>query len=211
MPTSASSRARLLEAAIEVIEAEGEAAVRVDRIAESAGVAKPSLYHFFGDRDGLIVAAQAARYERSLRIIDVDMVLSCDSQEDFAALILAAIDSFSSPDGAARRRLRIQVLGSAISRPALRNAVREAETRSVTEISRMLAFGQKLGWITKEFTTSALSEWYFGLMLGRHLVEEYGTEPDAVAWSDITLRMLSLLLFSRDLSALVVPLRTAAE
>jgi hypothetical protein len=57
----ATSRHRILEAAITVIETCGEAGLRVDEIAEMAGVTQPSIYHVLAHRDGLISAAQADR------------------------------------------------------------------------------------------------------------------------------------------------------
>jgi AcrR family transcriptional regulator len=60
------TRQRLLDRTIEVIEAEGVPGVRVQPIAAAAGVAVPSVYHFFGSKEGLIEAAQAERYGRVL-------------------------------------------------------------------------------------------------------------------------------------------------
>lgn len=203
MPAPATSRERLIGAAIAIIEAEGEAGVRVDRVAEMAEVAKPSLYHYFGDRAGLIVAAQAQRYRQAMVIVEIDQVLAIESRVDFARAVLTAIDSYSSPEGAVRRRLRIQVLGSAVSRPDLQLAIREAHEYSVRELTRVITFGQKLGWVSSRFSASSIVEWWFGVVLGRHLVEEYGKEADAIEWKDVTLHMTSMLLFEEDLTALV--------
>jgi len=50
------SRAGLLHAALELISRKGYDAVGVQEIAEAAGVAKPTLYHFFGSKGGLLEA-----------------------------------------------------------------------------------------------------------------------------------------------------------
>jgi len=50
------SRAGLLHAALEPISRKGYDAVGVQEIAEAAGVAKPTLYHFFGSKGGLLEA-----------------------------------------------------------------------------------------------------------------------------------------------------------
>ena len=48
MTTDLSTRDRLIQAAISIIETEGEAGVRVDQVAALAGFTKPVLYaHFF--------------------------------------------------------------------------------------------------------------------------------------------------------------------
>ena len=57
---------RLLEATIDAIDASGESAVRVQDIADAAGVQIPILYRKFGNREQLIQAAQVERLGRAL-------------------------------------------------------------------------------------------------------------------------------------------------
>ena len=58
-------RQRLLEAAAELLVRDGELSTRA--VCEAAGVGAPTLYHHFGDKDGLVEAAIATAYESSLR------------------------------------------------------------------------------------------------------------------------------------------------
>src|SRR5204862_3311480 len=58
-------RERLIEAAAELLARDGELSTRA--VCEAAGVAQPTLYHHFGDKDGLLRAAIAAAYESNLR------------------------------------------------------------------------------------------------------------------------------------------------
>src|SRR5215471_1622134 len=73
------SRTGLLHSALTLFAARGYDAVGVQEIAEAAGVAKPTLYHFFGSKLGLLEALfsdyatklddavkEAAHYERNL-------------------------------------------------------------------------------------------------------------------------------------------------
>lgn len=189
MRSSGNSRGRLLEAAIEVIEREGEAALRVDAVAEKAGVTKPSIYHFFHDRDGLIVAAQAERYYRSLfigvRQLDLDALLGTASHDEYIEMLRATFLAAMSTDGVEQRRVRAQALGSAVTRPALRAAILEVHREVVATLTRVLAHGQERGWLRSDFSPSALSSWWFGISAGRHLVEEYSEYADAAAWPAI--------------------------
>ncbi len=50
------SRAGLLRAALTLFAAKGYDGVGVQEVAEAAGVAKPTLYHFFGSKQGLLEA-----------------------------------------------------------------------------------------------------------------------------------------------------------
>jgi len=53
----ATSRGRLLHAAVEIFERKGYAATSVREIVEHAGVTKPALYYHFRSKEGLLIAA----------------------------------------------------------------------------------------------------------------------------------------------------------
>ena len=74
MENTLTTRERLLEAAIAIIETQGEGAIRVDQVAELAGFTKPVLYSYFKNREEVIATAQGERYIRALELgrADVD-------------------------------------------------------------------------------------------------------------------------------------------
>ena len=53
----------LIERALELFAARGYDAVGVQEIVEAAGMTKPTLYHWFGSKQGLLRAALASREE----------------------------------------------------------------------------------------------------------------------------------------------------
>ena len=59
---SNASRAAILQAALNEFASSGYEGARVDRIAEQAGVSKPLLYDYFGDKDDLYAAALREAY-----------------------------------------------------------------------------------------------------------------------------------------------------
>ena len=67
MQQSTNSRGLILALAIKAIDTGGEASIRVKQIADEAGTSVTSIYHFFGSREGLIEAAQIARFEGGFR------------------------------------------------------------------------------------------------------------------------------------------------
>jgi AcrR family transcriptional regulator len=54
MANESSVKQRLLELAIAAIDEFGEPGIRVSELSQAAGVGLPSLYHHFGNREGLI-------------------------------------------------------------------------------------------------------------------------------------------------------------
>lgn len=197
-PETQNSRERILEAAIAVIETDGEAGVRVDQIADRANIAKPSIYHFFNSRDGLIIAAQAERYRRSL-LFSVSALMepirACRSRDEFAMIIRNRIRAFALPEGRQRRRDRIQVLGSAASRPTLRAEIQAVESQAVAEFEWVFQYARERGWITTRFDLGIVSRWWFGVILGRHLVDDVLDEHDSEQWTEITIEAVEHIIY----------------
>jgi len=202
MVAELSTRERLLAAAIEVISAQGEAAVRVDAIADTAEITKPSIYHFFGDRDGLIIAAQAERFRRAVLYLQSDILApldACTTRGQYARLLTEGVRVFGSPEGAARRQVRIEVLGSAASRPALRQAVNQIILEASQDLARIVDVGRSRGWVTDTISSESFAIWWYGALLGRHLVE---TNPafNPTEWdSAMTKAVLHLVLDKPDI------------
>lgn len=178
------TRERLIEATIDLISQQGEAGLRVENVAAAAGVSKASVYHFFGDREGLVVAALAEEYRRLLArgTSRFDELLRCETREEFVANLLEGLAIFVTPEGAAARRKRVQVLGSAVTRPALRAAIEEVQSDVTAEFAKFLAITQKLGWVERNFAPEVLAEWALSVILGRHIIDDYGSDIARAGW-----------------------------
>jgi len=196
------TRERLIAGAITLLEEGGEAAVRVETVSVLAGVARPSLYHFFGDRDGLVIAAQATRYRDSLLVnmeSQTEATRNCKSREEFIQLVREYMKSLSSPEGEHRRRVRTEVLGSSVARPTLRAQITEANQMLSRQLGALLQIAKDRGWLTLSFDLDVAATWWFGMMNGRFLVE--GDVPTIFRreWDDIALRSIECLLFGDDI------------
>jgi AcrR family transcriptional regulator len=192
------TRNRLLEAAIELIAERGEAGLKVDEVAERAEITKPSLYHFFGDREGLVVAAQAERFRRSLRFgqdAALQLAQACTSRADFEALIMGGLTQFADSAAVLRRRARIDVLGSAVSRPELMAEVNQVLTDAANDLGELVDIGKERGWVSSPFSSRSLAMWWYGTLLGRYLVES-NDAFDVAEWDGIMVATMRNLLFA---------------
>ncbi|MFC7493028.1 MULTISPECIES: TetR/AcrR family transcriptional regulator [unclassified Nocardioides] len=102
---STSSADRMLEATLELLDTGGLAAVTVAAVARGAGTSNGSLYHRFGDRGGLLLAAQ----DRALSAIEHDTseaFARADGEPDddraLRLLARAALDIFARHRGPMR-------------------------------------------------------------------------------------------------------------
>jgi AcrR family transcriptional regulator len=184
-----STRDRLVEAAISIIESEGEVGIRVDRVAQIAGFTKPVLYHHFADREAVIAAAQAERFRRSLLsgAARIDSLMeSVTTAEGFFDAMCQWLRSFGTLEGEERRKFRVEVLGSAASRPELLRSVIEANREYISEFAMLLRLAQAHGWLRNDVNAKDLAQWWAGLVLSRHVVEIDKEEFSTDTWDTIT-------------------------
>lgn len=160
-------------------------------------MARPSVYHYFGDREGLVVAALVERYRRGLAYsLDEAIALArtFTSRDQFVGLLHKNIQSFGSSDGIVRRRERTQVLGAAVSRPNLQAEVQKIDDFVVGHLAELLDLGKQRGWVTSTHDSVDLARWWVGVMNGRRMVDERD-EALQLAWERITLDAIDRLLF----------------
>lgn len=189
---------RLLEEAIRVIEAGGEAAVNMRAIAAACGVTTPIIYKAFGGREGLIVAAQAERFRRAIDGIATPfsaLVESATTVEELQAIVVALSAATHHPDRAAFRRVQFEVLGATLTRPALRAAVDEALRSLIDRSSRALEVARGRGLVRADVALPELMWWYYGQVQGRLLVEQTDAAIDDERWNETSLRAVLAVLF----------------
>ena len=199
MADDRNARRSILGAAIEIIDREGESAIRVDRVVRDAGFTRPVLYSYFADKDDLIVRAQAERYRRALEWGMSDVMtdtLAVGDRAEFVAAMRGWMASFNTTEGERRRQLRIEVLGSSISRPGLRDEVQRVKREFILQVAGFLAMVRDRWDLPYEFEPLDLAAWWVGLILSRHLVEADQSFVDPKAWDAITdavvVRLLAL-------------------
>lgn len=181
-----SSPERILERAIEVLEASGEAGIRTHQVAEDCGVTAPILYRAYGDREGLIIAAQAERYNRSMRFGQEELAANmarCASREEFRQLMEALSDARATSVRANDRRVRVEVLGAASSRPALRKKVAEINARLADELADVFQPAVDNGWMRSDVDLRTGVMWWLGMIGGRTLIELPEAEFNEEAWA----------------------------
>lgn len=193
------STQRILERAICVIEESGEVAIRTNQIAFECGVTPPILYRAYGSREGLIIAAQAERYRRSTaeavqflkRYID-----EATSRESLYENISNTLDYIFSDSRASNRRLRAEVIGSSVSRPALREELLRIDWEYATLIADAYEKALQNGWISSQKNHEVIALWVQGLVNARYLFDENPDPQHGAAWNDLTRRAILDAIFN---------------
>lgn len=192
------NRDRLLELAVAAIDEGGEASIRVNHLAAAVGVTPPFIYYHFGNRDGLVAAAQVERYIRRLRddVVAFERALGqCTSADQLRAVLVATWHQ-SFTERSASRWVRLNAIGSAYARPELEAAIVRAQDHLMRTIARLLEPYRDRGWMRPGLDLATVAAWQQGLLLSRALVERGSEVVDLEEWDRLTVASLTEICFA---------------
>ena len=89
----ATSADRILSAALDLFAVRGYDATAVREICEAAGITKPTLYHFYGSKEGVLQALVASGFVRFRRLVDSAMAHPGSFRERLKIVARALFDS----------------------------------------------------------------------------------------------------------------------
>jgi len=191
------SRERLLKATAAAIDKGGEGAVRIRDLTKSCNITAPSIYHFFGSREGLIDAAQAFRFSRGqLQLGDAfaSAIHQCKNKTQFVELAHRFLATMFALDRRAVRNTRLNVLGNAVNRPDLSKELAQVQEESNVVVGEALLYAQSKGWVRDDFNTEMFAAWLVGMVNSRRLIEMNGNHPLGDEWDVIAKRSICMTI-----------------
>lgn len=200
LPETATSAERILERAIQVIDRGGEVAIRTNIIAKECGVTPPILYRAFGSREGLVIAAQAERYRRSSEVATrllVERITAAESREDLIRAVSESLDFIFSSERVPMRRLRAQVLGSAITRPELQAEIHKVNSDYAKKLGIAYTRALRENWVTKEISMEDIALWSISLTSARITLELEPKKDDVMHenWNVLSKKAIMYAIF----------------
>ena len=167
----------------------GEAAVRVQKIAEAVGVREPSVYHFFKNREALVEAAHIEMYRRSY----VSMVQPfqtgaalADNAEDFQRIVKKILSLIYVPERAEIRSTRMAVMGAAQSSPIVAEAINQINFDIGSGMAEVFVMAQEKNWMRKDVDPLATAYWINGQILGRVMAEMNQSQVNLDRWDEVS-------------------------
>lgn len=177
-----STRDRILETAIDLLNRRGVERFTVDEVLIEADASPSSLYHHFGNRERLLVAVEEERYRRRMRAEDrrnLDAGRAAQTTEDFLAHVEAQLRRIvTDPANVEVRRERVQIAGRAFDSPELAKRTRIAQEKLFVEVTASFADAQARGLINADLDPRAYAVWFHGLTVGRTVAED-ALDPEA--------------------------------
>jgi AcrR family transcriptional regulator len=192
-----STRARILNAAIAMMDEGGEAAVRLGAIAENLGIKEPSIYHHFANRTELVTAAYVEWYWQCLKTeIPLEAMMGLvDTRSDYVRTLRKLMDWGYRPERHHARAIRISVLGAAQRNPELAVAINEIDRKFLATVASSIETAQQSGWVRENLDPLACAYWLHGQIMGRVIAEMDPGHVDLQQWDDVsTAAVIGLLL-----------------
>jgi len=199
---ASATRARILEAAMEEFAARGLPDARIEDVALRAGANRRMIYYYFGNKEGLYLAALEAVYAELMdeeRKIDVEKL---DPIEAITALVRLKIDHYTRYP----RFIAFVNMENLYKARHLKNSKRlgEFKTPLTRIIARVLERGQRLGLFREGIdpvdlyiSICALGYMYFsnqytlGVIFGRKLISPKALEKRKVTIADFVTSYLT--------------------
>lgn len=191
------TRAVVLKHAKAELEAFGPVRFNILRVIENAGVSRSSVYHHFGDRDGLITAIEVERFIEERQITNELLRLSVDvvkNSDELFLLIEQALHAASTSDGRESRAHRIAVIAAAQNIPSLESALTEHGNIGDHYLAETLEMGKNRGIINPQESTLSIARIISSLFIGRISVDGFNSPDDDEAWVKTTMSILRFLL-----------------
>lgn len=157
----------------------GESAVRVQEISETTKVSIGSIYHHFGDRDGLIRAAYVQTFRLTIQK-DIERVKKfmtrmtsakemAEHYDEMLAFLNHHFEQFPARD-------RANTIGSTTGRPLLRDAVVAVQTELTTGLTEVMQLLKDRGILKAHLEPRAAAVMTLGMLHGR-VIAEFDSTP----------------------------------
>lgn len=157
----------------------GEAAVRVQEISVKTNVSIGSIYHHFGDRDGLIRAAYVQTFRKAIQS-DIDRVKRfmsrmtsakeiADHYDEMLAFLNHHFEQFPA-------RERAATIGSTTGRPLLKEAIVAVQTELTSGLTEVMQLLKDRGILKPHLAPRAAAVMTLGMLHGR-VVAEFDSTP----------------------------------
>jgi AcrR family transcriptional regulator len=186
-------RERILAAAREVLDVDGEAALRFTDIAARADVAISVIAHHFSTREGLVAELHAQRFA-GLVANDQDALAAltrvASDRDEYAAGVTQLTAQVVDTARQELRLARIVSIGAAHGRPDLAERIRDEATRLLDALTDVVIAGQATGFVDRDVDPRAIATFIQAYALGMIVADLDRTPVDRAVLAEVISRAL---------------------
>ena len=155
----------------------------IDEALVESGTSSSSLYHHFGSRHGLLIAAQEESYRRAARGEDrrnLDGGLHATTTEEFLDYVASQLKRIvTDPATRSVRRSRLAAAALSLASSDLATQTAAVQEKMLDAIADMFDDAQARGLINPQLDTRAYAAWFHGMTLGRTITEAGSIDSEA--------------------------------
>jgi len=191
------TRARILQVTAKMLSNNGEKAVNIRDVCKASKTTPPTVYRLFGNRSGLIMAAQSYRFtlnQTELNAGFATAVYGAKNKSEFVKIAYQTLNLMFSEKRKNYRSMRTEVLSSAQSNKRLAVEINNAQTVANELGAQSIRFAQARGWINDDFDPEIYIAWLTGMVNARVIIELNGKHPKSAEWDKIAMRSICAVL-----------------
>ena len=194
---SSDTRRRILDATVRVIDASGEAAVRLTQVARSASVTPSVISYHFGNREQLVAEAQAERYVAD-SLADADRLAHAvsisSSPDEFRTACVAMVRDLVCAQRAASRFKRASALGAGVERPELRGLLGDQQRHVTERMTNAVRVAQRRGLVRSDIDATGIAQVIAAVSFGVVLCDLDGDDRPRDGVVDVLDRFITSLV-----------------
>ena len=190
-------RDEILHATVFQIESAGESSVRLRDISRIVGITEPTMYHYFHNREQLIIAAHAYRFKVNLTETlgpFVSRLSECTSADEFLEALLMLYRISFPKERIGVRATRAEIVGASIKRPQLRKEIAAMTEELLRPAVELLKDAQSRGWIRSGVSVEAFAFWNLGNITGLIFAEMLADEATQLKCHEFWLESVELVV-----------------
>jgi AcrR family transcriptional regulator len=173
----------IVDAALSIAGAGPVADLTMEQVQLESGASTSSMYHYFGNRQGLLAAVEKERYRRLALAEDrgrLEVGADSQSAEEFLQFIADELVRIATdPDAVEVREQRLRVASAALDDDDVFERMSIIQAEMFRVIGELVADGQRRGLVNPAIDPVAYCAWFHGMTLGRTVTERTFTNVDA--------------------------------
>ena len=198
--TKVPTRQRLLELALIELDKNGLSGFDLDDLLARSKISKGSLYHHFGSKNGLIIAAEVhlllATYDEGNRLLRL-LIENTKNADEFASHMELMVRTATNAESEESRRRRVRALALAQHNPGLAKEIRKSQIVGTNYLAETMQIAGDNGWLRSDINVKAFSYWQQGMFFGHKLLDITDEDDLQDPWNEIAIIALRAFMQPR--------------
>ena len=183
--------------ALAELEKYGAINFNLDRVLETSGVSRSSVYHHFGSRDDLlaVVSLELALRQvvNELKIVE-DLADAATTPAAMFDVLVIGLTAGATPQARSRRLRRVAGLAATESNATIHDAMRAVQVEGTTHFIRILENAKQRGLIKPSAPIRGIAYHLQSLLIGRIVVDMTDSQDIEREWLETSVASLRVLL-----------------